>query len=138
MRDITSVDYKDARRVWGDFEISNLGEYQDLYVQSDTLLHYWKTDVFESFHNKCIKICELEPAQFLSEQGLTWHGCFIKTEVELELLTDVDMSLMVEKGIIGEMCHVIHWYAKQNTVLERLRCKQIINIPHVLGREQSV
>ena len=38
---------------------------------------------------------------------------FKKTEVELELLTDV-MLLMVEKGIRGETCHTIHRYAKAN------------------------
>ena len=39
---------------------------------------------------------------------------FKKTEVKLELLTDVDMLLMVEKGIRGGMCHAIHKYAKAN------------------------
>ena len=37
---------------------------------------------------------------------------FIKTKVELELLTDVDMLLMVEEGIRGGICQVIHRYAK--------------------------
>ena len=47
--------------------IENLGEYLDLYVQSDTLL---LTDVFENFRNKCIEIYELDPAPFLSVPGL--------------------------------------------------------------------
>ena len=37
-----------------------------------------------------------------------------KTEVELELLTNIDMLLMVEKGIRGGMCQAIHKYAKAN------------------------
>ena len=36
---------------------------------------------------------------FLSAPGLAWQACLKKTEVKLELLTDVDMLLMVEKGI---------------------------------------
>ena len=40
--------------------------------------------------------------------------CLKKTDVELELLTDVDMLLMVQKGIKGGMCHAIHHYAKAN------------------------
>ena len=49
------------------FEIINLGEYHNLYVQSDTLL---LADVFENFRGKCIEIYEPDPAQFLSAPGL--------------------------------------------------------------------
>ena len=60
----------------------------------------------------CIKVYELDPAHFLSAPGLAWQSCLKKTEVELELLTDVDMILMVEKGIRGGICHAINRYAK--------------------------
>ena len=62
----------------------------------------------------CIKVYELDPAHFLSAPGLAWQSCLKKTEVELELLTDVDMILMVEKGIRGGICHAINRYAKAN------------------------
>ena len=91
--------------------LKNLGEYHDLYVQSDTLL---LADVFENFRSICIEVYELDPAHFLSAPGLTWQVCLKKTEVELELLTDADMLLMVEEGIRGGMCHAIHRYAKAN------------------------
>ena len=93
------------------FKLKNLGDYHDLYVQSDTLL---LEDVLENFRNKYIEIYELDPAHFLSASGLTWQACLKKTEVRLELLTDVDMLLMVEKGIRGGICHAIHRYAEAN------------------------
>ena len=37
-----------------------------------------------------------------------------KTGVELELLTDINKLLMVEKGIRGGICQAIHRYAKAN------------------------
>ena len=37
-----------------------------------------------------------------------------KTGVKLELLTDIDKLLMVEKGIRGGICQAIHRYAKSN------------------------
>ena len=37
-----------------------------------------------------------------------------KTELELELLTDTDMLLIVEKGIRGGICHAIRRYANAN------------------------
>ena len=71
-----------------------------MYRVSDTLL---LADVFENFSNKCVKTYELDPLQFLSGSGLSWQASLKKREtcVELELLTDVDMLLMVEKGIRG-------------------------------------
>ena len=62
----------------------------------------------------CIKVYELDPAHFLSAPGLASQACLKKTELKLELLTDVDMLLMVEKGIRGGICHVVHIYAKAN------------------------
>ena len=94
------------------FELKNLGEYHNLYVQSDTLL---LADVFENFRNMCIKVYELDPAQFLSLPGLAWQAFLKKkTNVKLELLTDFDMLLMVEEGIRGGICHTIHRHAKAN------------------------
>ena len=71
-------------------------------------------DVFENFRNMCIKVYELDPAHFLSAAGLVWQACVKKTEVKLKLLTDVDMLLMVEKGIRGGICHSIYRYVKAN------------------------
>ena len=39
---------------------------------------------------------------------------FKRTKVKLDVLTDIDMLLMVEKGIRGEICHSIYRYAKAN------------------------
>ena len=38
----------------------------------------------------------------------SWHVALKKTKVKLDLLTDIDMLLIVEKGIRGGMCHSIH------------------------------
>ena len=93
------------------FELENLGNYHDLYVQSDKLL---LADVFNNFRDMCIKEYELDPAHFLSLPGLAWQAFLKKTNIELELLTDYDMLLMVEEGIRGGICHSIHRYAKAN------------------------
>ena len=80
-------------------------------VQIDTLL---LADVFENFRNKCIEIYELDPAHFVSTTGLAWQACLKKARVKLELLTDIDMLLMVGKDIRGGICYAIHRHAKAN------------------------
>ena len=70
--------------------------------------------MFENFRDKCIEIYELDPAYFLSAPGLAWQACLKKTGVKLELLTDKDMLIMIEKVIRGGMCNTIYRYAKAN------------------------
>ena len=53
--------------------------------------------VFENFRDMCIKVYELDPAHFVLLPGLAWQVCLKKTNIELELLTDYDMLLKVEK-----------------------------------------
>ena len=101
------------KKVYKELKRDNLGEYHDLYVQSDTLL---LIDVFENFRNICIEIYELDPAYFLAVPGLAWEACLKKTEIELEFLTDIDTLLMVEKGIRAGICHAIHRYTKANNI----------------------
>ena len=111
MEDISDIDYRHANNVVKVFKLENLGNYHDLYIQSDTLL---LADVFNNFRDMCIKEYELDPAHFLSLPGLAWQACLKKTNIELELLTDYDMLLMVEEGIRGVIFHSIHRYAKAN------------------------
>ena len=111
MDDINDIDYRHGNNVFKRFELENVGDYHDLYVQSDTQL---LADVFENFRDMCIKEYELDPAHVLSLPGLAWQACLKKTNIEFELLTDYDMLLMVEEGIRGGICHSIHRYAKAN------------------------
>ena len=73
MEDITDADYAHAKRVCKDFEIKNLREYHNLYVQSDILL-LLTNSVFENFRNTCLKIYKLNSAKYLSSPGLSWQG----------------------------------------------------------------
>ena len=72
MEDITDVDYRHAKIVSKEFKIKNLGDYHDLYVQSDTLL---VADIFKNFRNMCLKLYELDPAHISSAPGLASQAC---------------------------------------------------------------
>ena len=94
MEHITDVDNTHVKRVCKDFEIKNQGEYHHLYIQSNTLS---LADVFENFWNMCLKIHELDPAGFLTAPKLAWKAVLKNTKVKVNLLTDINMLLMVEK-----------------------------------------
>ena len=88
-----------------------MGEYHDLYLRSDVLL---LANVFENFRKTRLEIYELDPVKSISAPRLAWQAALKKTEVELDLLANIDRLLMVEKGIRGRICNAIHWYEKAN------------------------
>ena len=93
------------------FEIKNLGEHDGLYVQSDALLI---ADAFEIFRNMPFEIYKFDPEKKKnSAPGIAWQD-LKKNKVKLDLLTDINMLLMVEKGIRGGISHSFDWYAKAN------------------------
>ena len=111
LENITDKEYEHVKKVWEVCEIKNLGEYHNLYVHCDIFL---LADVFENFRNMCLNEYGLHPAHFLSPPRLAWQACLKKTKVELELLTDLDVLLMVEKGTrICGIFQAIHRYPKQ-------------------------
>ena len=81
------------------------------FVKSDTLL---LADALESFYNKFIQMYELDPTWFFSAAALTWQRAYKKQNIEL--LTDIDILLIVKKGIRGRICHAIHRYKKANNI----------------------
>ena len=84
-------------------------DFHDLYLKSDKLL---LADVFEKFRKICLEIYVLDTATFLPATGLIWKVALKKAKVEIELLTYINMLLMIEKGIRGRICHSIKRYAK--------------------------
>ena len=92
MEDITNADYTHAKTFCKDFEKTSLGEYQNLHVQSDDTLLL--ADLFENF------------------TSISLASSLKNSKVKLDLLTDIDMLLIVEKDIRRGICHPIHRYAK--------------------------
>ena len=86
MEDITDADYGKKKS----FEIRNIGEYHNLYVQGGTLLLAY---VFETFRNMCLEIYELDHPKCLLAPGLVQQQVLKKAKVELDLLTGIDLLL---------------------------------------------
>ena len=106
--DITNEEFDEAVSIYNAFSCKTLGEYHDVYLQTDVLL---LADIFENFRRVCIKVYKLDPAHFFSAPNLSWDAMLISTEAKLGLLDDIDKLLFFERGIrggvngIGEIRH---------------------------------
>lgn len=109
--EITDDSYFHALTIWNDFKINNLGEYHDLYLKTDVLL---LADVFENFINLSFETYGLDPCWYFTLAGYAWESMLKETKVELELFTDIDMHLFIEKGIRGGLVQSVKRYSKAN------------------------
>ena len=108
---VTDENYQRVQKVWEEFSCQSMGEFHDLYLKTDVLL---LADDMENFRKLCEKNYGLDPAHYFTTPGLAWDAMLKMTEVELELLKDVDQVLMIEKGIRGGNSNVFKRFAKAN------------------------
>ena len=111
---ITDEEYEHAQTAWKAFGCKTLGNYHDLYVKTDVAL---LADVFENFRKLCQEQYGLDPAHYYTSPGLSWDALLKKTGVELELFTDFEKHLFVERGMRGGISLVSRRYAKANNPL---------------------
>ena len=97
---ITDADYRHGNIIWKYFNNKNLDNF--LKIHTITCTYIWELDIH------VLKIYELDPTNFLSTPGLAWQACLKMTGIKLNLLTDVNMLLIVDKEMRGGMCHEIH------------------------------
>ena len=64
---VREEDYEQANGVWKEFGLKDLGEYHDLYLETDAIL---LANVFEAFRKVCLKNYGLDPAHSYTAPGL--------------------------------------------------------------------
>ena len=108
---ITDSAYKHAQEVWTTYNCTTLGDYHDLYLQTDVLL---LADVFENFRQTALSTYKLDPAWYYTLPGYSWDALLKCTNIELEQITEPDMYLFIEKGLRGGISMVSHRHAQAN------------------------
>lgn len=93
------------------FECKDLGDLHDIYLKVDVML---LSAVFENFRDTCVDHFNIDPCHYVSAPGLSWAAALKKTSIKLERIKDIDMLLMVEKGIRGGVTTVSKRYSRAN------------------------
>ena len=78
------------------FQMNTMGDYQDLSLKTDILL---LGNNFEKFINTCLEYYGLDPCHYFISPGLSWDAMLQMTEIELQLISESEMYLFVEKGM---------------------------------------
>ena len=108
---ISDEDYSHAENVWNTFKLKTMGEYHNLYLESDILL---LADVFENFRKICLQYYKLDPCHYFTSPGLSWDAMLKMTNIQLELMTDIDMFQFIETDSRGGISYIANRYAKAN------------------------
>ena len=100
---ISDEDYSDAKDVYNTLGCKSFRDYHEAYLKTDVLL---LADVFENFRNTCMEYYDLDPANYYTAPGLAWDAMLLKTNIELELITDPTIFDMIERQKQGGLCFV--------------------------------
>ena len=88
-----------------------MGKYHDLYLKSDILL---LADVFENFRKTCLQYYKLDPCHYFTSPSFSWDAMLKMTDIQLELMVDIDMFQFIEKGMRGGISYITNRYGKAN------------------------
>ena len=98
-------------KIWREFNIKNMGDYHDHYLKKDVLL---LADVFEKLTSESLKFYKLHLSHYFSSPGLRWDAMLKMTGIKLELISDIDKHLFIEKGLRGGIPYISKRFSKPN------------------------
>ncbi|GFW91766.1 DNA_pol_B_2 domain-containing protein [Trichonephila clavipes] len=70
--------------------------------------------LFENFQKIRMQIYKLDPCWYFTTPAISWDAMLLHTKVAIELFTDYDMLLFIEKGVRGDISQCCNRYAIAN------------------------
>ena len=118
-KSITRDKYKELQNIWNSFGCENLGEFLEIYLESDVLI---LADVFENFRDNCLKSYHLDPANFVSGPSLSYHALLLMSNVVFEPVPDLETYFFIERAKHGGLSQMVTRYSRAiNTKSKALR-----------------
>ena len=91
--------------------MNTMGDYHDLYLKTCFIIIVL-ADVFEKFIKTCLDYYGLDPCPYFSSTGLSWDAMLKMTLIKLDLISDINMHLFIEKGMRGGISYISKRYSK--------------------------
>src|SRR5436190_11816271 len=108
---ITPDKYQQALNIWQHFNVQNMQQYHDLYLETDTLL---LAEVFETFKELSLRDYGIDHCHVFSLPGLTWQAALKFTNEKIDLIRNSTMHLFIEEAIRGGVSMISTKYSKAN------------------------
>ena len=105
---ISEKDYLKANDICNVLKMNTMG---DLYLKEDVLL---LADMFEKFTNTCLDYYGLDLCHYFISPRLSWDAMLKMTRIELDLISNIDMQLFIEKGMRGGISYIAKRHSKAN------------------------
>ncbi|KAF4525692.1 hypothetical protein B566_EDAN014792, partial [Ephemera danica] len=106
---ISDADYQHAQNVWRTGKCKTLRDYMVIYLKADVAL---LTDVFEEFRTVCLNAYELDLCWYYTAPSFARDAAMKYTGVKLDLIQDLEIIKMVERGIRGGVAQCTKRYAE--------------------------
>ena len=100
---VSEEDYEHAQKVWQSFNVSNMMEYTTLYLRTDTLL---LAEVMTELRDSMWQDFELDLTRYLSLPMMAKDIMLKTTGAELELISDQEMSDLIQKNLRGGLSFI--------------------------------
>ena len=108
---ITEEQYNHSIKVWNNLHCKTFKDYLKYYLLVDVLL---LADIFEEFRNVSMNYYGIDPTHVFTSPGMSFHAMLRMTEINLELLSDLDMYMFYNHGIKGGISMIRNRYAIAN------------------------
>ena len=121
---ISDEQHLHLQNLWDILNFNTFEDFLDHYLKKDVLL---LVDTFEKFISICLKYYGLDPCHYFGAPGLSWDAILKMTEVELEKITDPDIYLFIEWGVMGMrggISYINKRYSKANNKYFQDYCKE--------------
>ena len=109
---ITQEDYEIAKKLYETAGCKNLGAYMELYLRIDVLL---LAEIFENFRSTIFKNYKLDPSSFITTPSLAIQSALFHSNLEIGLLTDMEVYTEFENSIRGGLTSVVRSYTDFNS-----------------------